>query len=292
VLAHPGNQPDPRAGEVAVLTGTLSFRRRNRARSERRRMSLPQIQFAPLARALSVLVLALALALLLALALNRPLKRVTVDGAFQRVPALEVERAVREHLNGGFVTVDLGALRRAVEAIPWVDRARVQRRWPGGLFVQVTEQVAAARWGASALINARGEVFAVDARHVPAELPHLDGPPGSETQVAELYFQLYPRLLEAGLRAAALRLSERGAWELELANGVVIRFGRRQLNERVERFLTAGAPLIATRGGDIAALDMRYSNGFAVVWRTPATAPAARPASGANPSAQDKDNDA
>ena len=196
-----------------------------------------------------------------------------------------------EHLNGGFVNVDLAALLRAVEAIPWVDRARVQRRWPDGLYVQVTEQVAAARWGTSSLINARGEVFAVDARHVPPELPRLDGPPGSEGQVAELYFQLYPRLLETGLRAAALKVSERGAWELELANGVVVRFGRRQLNERVERFLAAGAALVATRGNDIAALDMRYSNGFAVVWRTPASPPVARPAPEANPPLKERDND-
>jgi len=273
-----------------VLAATLGLRRRNRARVERKRLRLPKLEFAPALRALAVVVLAVALTALLALLLNRPLKRVTVDGAFQRVPALEVERAVREHLNGGFVTIDLAALRRAVEAIPWVDRARVQRRWPDGLYVAVTEQVAAARWGASALINARGEVFAVDARHVPPELPRLDGPPGSETQVAELYFQLYPRLLETGLRAAALRLSERGAWELELANGVVIRFGRRQLNERVERFLAAGAPLVASRADDIAALDMRYSNGFAIVWRTPSTPTVTHQAS-APPQAQEPNND-
>jgi len=273
-----------------VLAATLGLRRRNRARVERRRLKLPRLELAPVLRPLAIVALAIALAALLALLLNRPLRRVTVDGAFQRVPALEVERAVREHLNGGFVTVDLAALRRAVESIAWVDRARVQRRWPDGLYVQITEQVAAARWGASSLINARGEVFAVDARHVPPELPRLDGPPGSETQVAELYFQLYPRLLETGLRAAALRVSDRGAWELELANGVVIRFGRRQLAERVERFLAAGAPLIASRGNDIAALDMRYSNGFAVVWRTSST-PAETHQASAPPSAKEPNND-
>jgi len=274
-----------------MFTGTLGFRRRNRTRTTRRWLVLPRIELAPLARALAALVAVAAFAALLALALNRPLKRVTVDGAFQRVPALEVERAVREHMNGGFITVNLAALRRAVETIPWVDRARVQRRWPDGLYVQVTEQVAAARWGENSLVNTRGEVFLVDARHVPPELARLSGPPGSEPQVAELYFQLYPRLLEAGLRAAALTLSDRGAWELELANGVVVRFGRRQLNERVERFLATGAPLVASRAGDIAALDLRYSNGFAVVWRTSVTPPATRQASGATPQAKERDND-
>jgi cell division protein FtsQ len=210
--------------------------------------------------------------------LDRPLTSVVVSGPFQRVAALDVERAVRENLHGGFLTANLVTIQKAVEKLPWADHARVQRHWPDGLYVQVTEQVAAARWGKVALVNTRGEVFAVDARHIPEELPLLDGPPGSETQVAELYFQLYPRLLEAGLRATALTEDARGAWQLELANGVLVRFGRRQLNERVDRFLKAGTAVLANRGGDISVLDMRYSNGFAVGWRTQGSGPAAQPA--------------
>jgi cell division protein FtsQ len=114
---------------------------------------------------------------------------------------------------------------------------------------------------------------------VPPELPRLEGPDGSERQVAELLFQMQPRLLEVGLRISALRLDPRGAWELDLANGVSVRFGRRQLQERVERFIRVGAPVLASRPNDIAFLDMRYSNGFTVGWRTPGT-PQARPASG------------
>ena len=57
------------------------------------------------------------------------------------------------------MSADLDAIQRAVEALPWVDHARVQRHWPNGLHVQVSEQTAAARWGESGLLNTRGELF-------------------------------------------------------------------------------------------------------------------------------------
>jgi len=259
-----------------MLTNPFRLRRKNRAKAKSRGAArswrLPAISWSRVLPQVVSVVAVAALIVGLAMSIDRPLTAVVVNGPFQRVPALEVERAVRENLNGGFLTANLGTIQRAVEKLPWADHARVQRHWPDGLYVQVTEQVAAARWGDSALVNTRGEVFAVDARHIPGELPRLDGPAGSEAQVAELYFQLYPRLLEAGLRATSLTEDARGAWQLELSNGVLVRFGRRQLTERVERFLRAGTAVLSRRGSEISVLDMRYSNGFAVSWRSPGAA--------------------
>lgn len=265
---------------IDALSQLWPRRAKNRARVEKpRRLKLPRIAWARLAPAALGAAAFLALAGSIAFALDRPVRSIQAVGSFQRVSPLDVEQVVRAQLRGGFVTANLDTLQRAIEALPWVDRARVQRRWPDALVVQVTEQSASARWGATGLLNARGELFLKDARHVPPELPRLDGPDGSERQVAELLFQVQPRLLESGLRISALRLDPRGAWELDLANGVSVRFGRRQLQERVERFLKVGAPVVASRPNDIAFLDMRYSNGFTVGWRTPG-APQARPATG------------
>jgi len=199
--------------------------------------------------------------------MNHPVERVRVEGTFQRVRADDIERVVREGLRGGFVTANLGGLRAGIEALPWVDRARLRRQWPSGLVVEVTEQVAAARWGEDGLLNARGELFVVGVKHPPAELPLLTGPAGSEWQVAQRFFAVQSRLGERNLRIASMRLDARGAWSLELADGVEVRFGRRQVDERIQRFLDVAAGVVQPRAADIRYVDMRYSNGFSVGWR-------------------------
>ncbi len=202
-------------------------------------------------------------------ALDQPIETVSASGRFQRVSPVDVEQAVKQRVrNSGLVSVDLDGVRAAIEALPWVDTVSVSRAWPRGLHVQVIEQVAAARWGANGLLNTRGELFVNDARHIPSELAQLSGPDGTENIVAQRYLTSHRRLAETGLRLTALRLDPRGAWEMDLANGVSVRLGRRQVDERFERFVTTAGKLVAQRPNDIVYIDMRYTNGFAVGWRS------------------------
>jgi cell division protein FtsQ len=211
--------------------------------------------------------------------LDRPVRVISMDGSFQRVSPGEIETAVAPLARAGFMSANLDDIQRAVEALPWVDHARIARHWPNSLHVTVTEQTAAARWGESGLLNTRGELFVRLASHVPAELPRLNGPEGSESQVAQRYLAAQGRMLEAGMRIAALRLDARGAWEMDLDSGITVRLGRRDVDERIDRFIRTTSQVIAHRLTEIAYVDMRYSNGFAIGWRnqgTPASVPVKR----------------
>jgi cell division protein FtsQ len=244
------------------------LRKRNRRKSgSRQRWALPAIDWrAALRVAAAVAALAL-LGQLLSAGLDQPVRRVVLEGSFQRVSTVEVEQVLRASLRGGFVTANLDELRTAIEALAWVDRARVQRRWPDAIVVEVVEQLPAARWGEDGLLNTRGELFVTGARHPPPELPRLDGPPGTESLVAQRYLAIQGRLLDQGLRLAALRLDPRGAWEMDLSNGVTVRLGRNQVDRRMDRFIRVAAQVIAGRAADIEHVDMRYSNGFSIGWR-------------------------
>ena len=180
-------------------------------------------------------------------ALDQNITQVSVSGRFQRVSPGEVEQAVKARVRDmGLLSVDLAAVRRAVEQLPWVDSATVERQWPRALNIRVVEQVAAARWGANGLLNTRGELFISEARHIPPELPRLSGPRGSEAEVARRYLAAQGQLIEAGMRLTAVRLDLRGAWEFDLDNGITVRLGRRQVDERFQRFVTAGVGQIAS----------------------------------------------
>jgi len=209
-----------------------------------------------------------AAAALVAAALDRPIESIVVTGRFQRVSPLDVERAVKASLDGaGLIGVHLDQVSAAVERLPWVDAATVERSWPRGLTVHVIEQVAAARWGQSSLVNTRGALFSGDARHIPLELPTLSGPDGTEPVAAQRYLAMQGRLAEVGMRVTALRLDARGAWEFDLDNGVTVRLGRKQVDERFETFMEVASKIVGQRASDIAYVDMRYANGFAIGWR-------------------------
>lgn len=246
-------------------------RRRNRRRPEstrKWRLTLPRLnwkRWGSMAAAIATVTGAL---LLIRFALDQPIEKVAIEGRFQRVSPMDVEKAVRDVSRGqGLVALNLDVVSAAVRRISWVDTVTVRRSWPRGLSVFVVEQVPVARWGETGLLNTRGELFVNDARHVPPELPELIGPPGTQAEVTARYLAAQGRLVEAGMRLSGARLDPRGAWEFRLDNGVKLRLGRRQVDERFDRFMAAAARLVAVRSGDIDYIDLRYTNGFAVGWR-------------------------
>lgn len=70
--------------------------------------------------------------------------------------------------------VDSGAVARAVESLPWVSRARAERRWPGTVRIVVSERAAAAAvatdQGGWARVDRTGRVLSLDDGR-PADLP-------------------------------------------------------------------------------------------------------------------------
>lgn len=242
-------------------------RKKNSAKQAPKPFALPDLKFhiwLPAAALCAAVLLGIGA---LGYSLDRPVRTVEAVGSFHRVSVLDVEKTVRSDLHGGFVLANIGQVQTALEKLPWVDQVRVQRRWPDALIIQITEQEAVARWGDSGLINARGELFVRDEQHVPQELPKLTGPDGTERRVADLFFQIRDQVEAANLSLEGLRLDDRGAWEVELADGVTVRLGRREIQERFDRFLKSAASLIASRGAEISFIDMRYSNGFSIGWR-------------------------
>jgi cell division protein FtsQ len=243
-------------------------RPRNRRKPSEHRPRWPAINWRAVGATLGALGLLAGGALAAAWAFDQPIETVAVQGRFQRVAPVDVERVVKACLHGtGLLSVDLAVVRRAIHTLPWVDAVSVQRAWPRGLTVLVIEQSAAARWGERGLLNTRGELFAADERHIPPELARLAGPEGKESVVAQRYLAAEGRLMQAGVRLTAMRLDARGAWEFDLANGVTVRLGRRQVDERFEKFMSTALRLVTQRGDDIAYVDMRYTNGFAIGWR-------------------------
>lgn len=247
----------------------LIGRRSNRRRDEKSRWQLPALPWRRIGVAVaSVMVLAVALGTLVWL-LNRPIEKVTVAGSFQRVSPLDIEKLARRRVVGaGLVGVNLSAVRSELRQLPWVDDVSVARQWPSGLLVQVREQTPIARWNETQLVNVRGLLFTSEPRFIPNELPQLRGPQGTDGEVINRYQSMQGHMAEVGMRLVSLELDARGAWQFALDNGVSVRLGRRQIDERAQRFITLVLPWLTARVAQVGYIDMRYTNGFAVGWRS------------------------
>jgi len=246
-------------------------RRKDRKPRDWSKALTPVVQLLKLSVAVTVVALSYQIGVRL---LDQPIRAITVDGPFQRVSALQIEEAIEPELHRGFLSASLKDIRDRITELTWIDQARVARRWPATLEIQVTEQVPAACWGENGLLNTRGELFVTDERHIPAELPRLSGPDGRSSEVAETYLELRDQLIPMGLDLRRVDMDARGAWEITLQNGVAIRLGRRHVGERIDLFLNVVANLVSSREAEIEFVDMRYSNGFTIGWASDGETPA------------------
>ncbi len=209
--------------------------------------------------------------------LDRRIESIAVSGPFQRVTPLQVEEAISDELDAGFFGADVGRMQAKIQALAWIDGATVARRWPNRIAIAVSEQVPAAIWGETGLLNVRGELFVTEARHIPAELPRLSGPDDRSDDVARRYLAVRDQLIPLGLDVRRVHLDARGAWDMTLTNGIEVRLGRRDVDERTELFLDVVGNIITGRAADIDYVDMRYSNGFTIGWNDGAETPVTEP---------------
>ncbi len=196
-----------------------------------------------------------------------PLGVVEVKGDFRYLQKEQLQAAVAPHATGGFFTVDVVAIRAAAEALPWVYKASVQRIWPETVRVQIEEQQPVAHWHGQGFLNRYGEAFFPEQEQHDTELPWLDGPDGQERKVLERYRQVSATLSPLGLQVERLQVDGRRAWELQLAGDIALKLGRMQPWLRLQRFVRAWPSVFAARLADLRTVDLRYSNGFSVVWQ-------------------------
>ncbi|HFD79468.1 MAG TPA: cell division protein FtsQ/DivIB [Gammaproteobacteria bacterium] len=194
-----------------------------------------------------------------------PVRRVEIEGQFQHLQQGQLQRELASLVDAGFFAMDVGAIQARIQDLPWVRRASVRRVWPDQLVVVVEEQRPVARWGEYAFLNGEAQRFAPKEPPALPALPHLEGPEGHEQRVLAMYRHMQRLLKPLNLSVVDLQLDARRAWHLHLSNGLKVEMGRRQPAQRLARFVRMYPALLATGSGRVVSVDLRYSNGFAVL---------------------------
>ena len=200
------------------------------------------------------------------------IRSISVDGDVSRNSVSTIRANAAPQLAGNFMTMDLRALRRAFESVPWVRLAVVRRVWPNRLRVQLEEHRPVAIWssegGAEKLVNSFGEVFEANVGDVEDDnLPTLAGPDGSSAHVLAMLGRVEAGLAPLGARVEALTLSGRGSWQATLDSGAVVELGRGSDDDvlaRAARFVTTVDQVTSRYHRPLEYADLRHSDGYAV----------------------------
>jgi cell division protein FtsQ len=198
-----------------------------------------------------------------------PIRTVVVEGGPAHVDAEAVAAALDGRIAGNFFGVKLADVQRELAKLPWVHRVDARREWPDRIVVRLEEHRALARWAdrsaGSRLVSTDGVLFEAE---TDAPLPELAGPPGTERELARRYLAFRELLAPLGTVPTHLTLSARHAWQVRLANGMVLELGRDQarqsLEERLARFVAAYPRAAAQLAHRVGQVDLRYPNGFAI----------------------------
>jgi len=164
-----------------------------------------------------------------------PVQYISVIGELEHTRAQEVQDMVQPALAGGFLQADLAQIRAQLEALPWIYRATVRRRWPNALEIDVTEQLPIARW-----------------------------PKGSARALMASYLRMAQLLAPLDLAVNRLALDARGELEAELSGGMQLSLGDDQFPERMQRFVALYRGELASRAAQVRHVDLRYASGIAV----------------------------
>ena len=206
-----------------------------------------------------------------------PITTIEIQGEFHYLAKQQIQQTMESRLVGGrsctslcggFFNIDVDVIRDVLLEIPWVNTATVRRVWPDTLQIVIVEQLPIARWGAGGLVNSQGQLFFPLPETYPPGLPELQGPVDSQTSVAVRYREMEKELDALALHINRIVLDERRSWKIEMDSGVTLLLGRVNDNARLTRFTRLYPVALAAHAADIEQVDLRYTNGFSVRWKT------------------------
>lgn len=196
-----------------------------------------------------------------------PIKEVKIAG-MQHVNHDEVQRLLIPLVNKGFFAVSVEHIKESVAQFPWVADASVRRVWPNQIIIQVAEKSPLARWNEGKLLSTSGQLFSPARDTYPVGLPQFIGPEGVQLKMMENYAQVNNVLASLHVKITRFEMSPVHAWSLTLNNGIKLQIGQKDILTRVADFVKVYPKIIGDRASEVDCVDLRYSNGLAVRWKT------------------------
>ena len=192
---------------------------------------------------------------------------IELDAEFKRVTSEQIRIVVASYPERSFFKIKAETIRENLTRIPWVQYVTVNKKWPNSLIIRVIEHKAVAVWNTNKLLNEAGEIFEVDSIDDLAALPHIIGHDNDSKTIWDKYIRYNEIVKKTGYDISSTNISNRGGWNLNLSNGIVINLGSQQMDAKLVRLADTWSKLLIINEQLPYYIDLRYTNGYVAKWQ-------------------------
>lgn len=196
-----------------------------------------------------------------------PITQVKVAGV-QRSNTQEIQHLLMPLVKKSFFTVEVLTIKEQLMQLPWIADVIVRRVWPNQISIHVVERTPIARWNDSSLLSTNGELFQPEASSYPVKLPQFIGPEGEQIYMLQSYSKMNNLLAPLHFKIARLELTPTQSWSITFENGMKLNVGYKDILTRLDHFVKVYPKIVRDRASDVDYIDLRYSNGLAVRWKS------------------------
>jgi len=198
---------------------------------------------------------------------NLTIKKVMVTGDLKILEKKQLAPVIEPFTKTNLYLLDAKALEAAIENNPWVYSASMTRIWPDKLVVRIFEQTPVAFWGKDEMLAENGAIIKASLKSKEGVLPKLYSPSGKGRNMATAFLKIREWMKDFPLKMIEFNEDTRGSWQIKLENGMTLKVGREFQEKRLRRFMVGYEQSLNKVIDKISAVDLRYTNGFAVQWK-------------------------
>ncbi len=199
---------------------------------------------------------------------NLTIKSVEVTGDLKYLNQDSLQPIIAPYVATNLFLLEAKELETELEFNSWVYSASLTKLWPDKLRITIHEERPIAFWGEDSMLNEFGEIIDAKLAEKEGKLPVLYSPEDNGRGMVEDYLKVQKWTKDFPVEILEFREDSRGSWQLKLANGLIVNIGRVQQERRLRRFVVGYRRDLMDKIGTIQTVDLRYTNGFAVKWKS------------------------
>ncbi|MGB1310347.1 MAG: cell division protein FtsQ/DivIB [Leucothrix sp.] len=199
---------------------------------------------------------------------NLTITSVEVTGDLKYLDQDSLQPIIEPYVATNLFLLEAKELETELEFNSWIYSASLTKLWPDRLRITIHEERPIAFWGDDSMLNEFGEIIDAELPEKAGQLPRLFSPGDNGRNMVENYLKIQQWTKDFPMEILEFIEDSRGSWQLKLANGLTVNVGRVQQERRLRRFVVGYKRELMDQIKKIHTVDLRYTNGFAVKWKS------------------------